>query len=567
MTARSKGKVERPFRTVKEAHETLYHFHTPQNEAEANLWLRNYLVRYNAQPHRSEPRSRAEDWSSPLPEAGLRAMCAWDRFRTFAREPERRRVGIDARVQVDGVSYEVDPSLAGETVTLWWGLFDHELFVEHADQRFGPFGPIDGPIPLHRYRSFRKSPVDERLDRIEALAGKLGLPRAALEGPAPIPAYARRRSRPRCRSTTRTRSGNCASPASSPPSSRSRTISAAPGEAGRRGSRLHRGAAQGDAGAAHHHHLRAGLFPRPCAGGKERTASMRAEVMEFYGLTRSPRAVGYYETAHHRQLLQDIKQAVYDGDLVALCGVVGAGKTVTLRRLQEMLARENRVIVSKSISVEKSRVTLGTLITALFCDLSPDKEPKIPKQGELRERELRNLVRKRKKPIVLMVDEAHDLHHHTLTGLKRLIEMVADGDGKLCVLLAGHPKLRRDLRSPTMEEIGYRTAVFSLEGVTGSQREYIEWMLATCAADKAKVDDILDPAAVDLLASRLRTPLQIEQHLTLALETGYQASEKPVGEAIVELRAVQADRRPGADADPARLHGEGADRDAGHETR
>ena len=39
---------------------------------------------------------------------------------------------------------------------------------------------------------------------------------------------------------------------------------------------------------------------------------------------------------------------------------------------------------------------------------------------------------------------------------------------------------------------------------------------------------------MDLLASRLRTPLQIEQHLTLALETGYQASEKPVGEAIVD---------------------------------
>jgi type II secretory pathway predicted ATPase ExeA len=68
-------------------------------------------------------------------------------------------------------------------------------------------------------------------------------------------------------------------------------------------------------------------------------------------------------------------------------------------------------------------------------------------------------VRKRRKPIVLMVDEAHDLHHHTLVGLKRLIEMVAGDDGKLCVLLAGHPKLRRDLRNPAMEEIGYRTAV------------------------------------------------------------------------------------------------------------
>ncbi len=261
---------------------------------------------------------------------------------------------------------------------------------------------------------------------------------------------------------------------------------------------------------------------------------MRAEVMEYYGLARSPRAVGYYETAHHRQLLQDVKQAVYEGDLVALCGVVGAGKTVTLRRLQEVLTKENRVIVSRSMAVERNRATLGTLITALFCDLSTDKGPKIPTQIELRERALRDLVRKRRKPVVLIVDEAHDLHHSTLTGLKRLIEMVADG-GKLSVLLAGWPRLRNDLRQPSMEEIGYRTAVFSLEGVTGSQREYIEWVLGTCAGgDRAKVDDILDPAAVDLLASRLRTPLQIEQHLTLALETGYQASEKPVGEAIVD---------------------------------
>ncbi len=37
-TARSKGKVGRPFRTIKDAHETLYHFHEPQTEAEANQW-------------------------------------------------------------------------------------------------------------------------------------------------------------------------------------------------------------------------------------------------------------------------------------------------------------------------------------------------------------------------------------------------------------------------------------------------------------------------------------------------------------------------------------------------
>lgn len=182
VTARSKGKVERPFRTVKDAHETLYHFHEPQDEAEANLWLRRYLVRYNAQAHRSESHSRLEDWVANLPEDGYREMCAWDRFCAFAREPERRKIGIDARVSVEGVPYEVDASLVGEEVILWWGLFDRDLYIQQGDRRFGPFNPVGGPIPLHKYRKFQKSKADERADRVAALAESLGLPRAALEG-------------------------------------------------------------------------------------------------------------------------------------------------------------------------------------------------------------------------------------------------------------------------------------------------------------------------------------------------------------------------------------------------
>ena len=182
VTARSKGKVERPFRTVKEMHETLYHFHEPKDEAEANAWLMHFLVRYNGMQHRSEPHSRLDDWLQHLPPSGVRAICSWERFCTFAREPERRKVGIDARVSVAGVSYEVDPDLAGETVVLWWGLFDNELYVEHGERRFGPYAPIGGPIPLHRYRAFKKTPTQRRAERLEALAVQLALPRAALEG-------------------------------------------------------------------------------------------------------------------------------------------------------------------------------------------------------------------------------------------------------------------------------------------------------------------------------------------------------------------------------------------------
>jgi type II secretory pathway predicted ATPase ExeA len=185
--------------------------------------------------------------------------------------------------------------------------------------------------------------------------------------------------------------------------------------------------------------------------------------------------------------------------------------------------------VSKSLAIDKSRVKLATLVAALFYDLSQQKQVRIP-GDEKREREL---VRKNKRPVALFVDEAHDLNGHTLTGLKRLVEVIEDGQGRLSVVLAGHPKLRNDLRRPTVEEIGHRTDVFSLDGIAGSQREYIHWLIDTCSQGEAKPAAILTDDAIDLLATKLRTPLQIQQHLTLALEAAYQAGEKPVSAEIV----------------------------------
>ncbi|MFO0108769.1 MAG: ExeA family protein, partial [bacterium] len=243
---------------------------------------------------------------------------------------------------------------------------------------------------------------------------------------------------------------------------------------------------------------------------------------------------GYYETDYQKQMFKDIKFAIHSGKLVAITGIIGCGKTTTLRRLFDVLEKEGKMIVSKSLCVEKKRTTLPTLIAALFYDLSTDKEIKIPKDGEKRERELRNLIKKGKKPVALFVDEAHDLHYSTLTGLKRLIEVVEDSGGILSVVLAGHPKLKNDLRRPMMEEIGYRTTVFSLEGIVGNQREYIEWLVSECTIDDTVSSDILDAEAIELLATRLRTPLQIEQHLTLAFEAAYRVAVKPVTTVIIE---------------------------------
>jgi hypothetical protein len=161
-------------------HETLYHFHKPKNEEEANAWLMQFLRRYNYMEHRAEPHSRMEDWLANLQPSGIRKMCSWERFCAFAREPARRTVGADARISVDGTFYEVEPDLAGKEVILWLGIFDEELYVENGDERYGPYTPVGGPIPLHRYRRFKKTKSQERADRIEALAKKLSLPKSAV---------------------------------------------------------------------------------------------------------------------------------------------------------------------------------------------------------------------------------------------------------------------------------------------------------------------------------------------------------------------------------------------------
>lgn len=87
-TARAKGNVERPFRTIKEAHEALYQFQKPETKQHANEWLWNYLWRYNVQRHRSEKYYRLEEWLTLQPEDRLQDMCIWELYCRFALTPD-----------------------------------------------------------------------------------------------------------------------------------------------------------------------------------------------------------------------------------------------------------------------------------------------------------------------------------------------------------------------------------------------------------------------------------------------------------------------------------------------
>lgn len=261
---------------------------------------------------------------------------------------------------------------------------------------------------------------------------------------------------------------------------------------------------------------------------------MLSDVMNYFGLKRTLDHAGYFETPEQTLLFKELKPQIRQGRLIALTGVVGCGKTTTLQRLQMELASEKDIITSRSLAVDKDKVNLGVLMSALFCDLSTEKDAKPPTQPELRERKLLALIQKCRKSVVLFVDEAHDIHHSTLVKIKRLIELVRQSGCILSVVLVGHPKLKNDLRHPRLEEIGARTNVFSLEGIRGYQAEYIKWLLGECIHDDYLPEDLITDEAIAFLAQRLTTPLQIEHYLHRAFEDAYKAATKPVTVEIAE---------------------------------
>jgi hypothetical protein len=100
--------------------------------------------------------------------------------------------------------------------------------------------------------------------------------------------------------------------------------------------------------------------------------------------------------------------------------------------------------------------------------------------------------------------------------------------------VAGHPKLKNDLRRSSMEEIGSRATIFELEGLGSEKRKYLKWLLAQSVAPKTKIESVMTDDAVAMLSEKLSTPLQFEYYLTRALEEAYKVGQKPVGADMIE---------------------------------
>jgi hypothetical protein len=139
-------------------------------------------MRYIRQDHRSEPHSRIEDWLTNFSSSGIR-KCAQGSS-TAASPASRNGAGWEwtRACRSRAPATKSSRTWPANTWFCFGGLFDNELYVEYEGVRTGPYYPVAGPIPLNRYRAFKRGAADARADRIRTLADQLKLPIEALAG-------------------------------------------------------------------------------------------------------------------------------------------------------------------------------------------------------------------------------------------------------------------------------------------------------------------------------------------------------------------------------------------------
>ena len=187
---------------------------------------------------------------------------------------------------------------------------------------------------------------------------------------------------------------------------------------------------------------------------------MKLLTYQAFGLPPDPWADLDMATTDAVRAAEMVRAAVAAQAFVSIVGPRGAGKTRAVRRA----LGGQTVRMVEPLRVQRERLHLGDIETAIVRDLS-DESPR--RSGEARSGQVRRILRavSRHSNILLLIDDAHVLHHATLKGLKRLRELGGrDRRAALGIVLVGQQD-----RTERIPEVGLRSDRLRFVGLTSTE--------------------------------------------------------------------------------------------------
>ena len=259
---------------------------------------------------------------------------------------------------------------------------------------------------------------------------------------------------------------------------------------------------------------------------------------------------------------QSAWQAVIGGNMVAVVGESGAGKTTVLEALCDQIVREGKsiIIIRPSVSAMEDSNSRGALLRTadlyIAIAYALDKKARVPTNAQKRSQFVRELLEKsteRGHRHLLVLEEAHAAPGITLNQLKRLNEELRLGrQGMLGVLLLGHPELEKKLTRHDVRESMQRASIVRLRPLDAHLSAYLQRRAKAAARD---IGDFITPEGIDELRTRLtvqrgpRTaplsmlyPLNVNNWMTLCLNTAAALGAPRIDRDVV--RVAQPDVMP-----------------------
>lgn len=261
---------------------------------------------------------------------------------------------------------------------------------------------------------------------------------------------------------------------------------------------------------------------------------------KHFGLTRYPFAKNIepeelFPSATLRELEARIAHLLELRGIGVVTGESGSGKTTACRKIVAGLHAGLHRVLYVSLTTGNVMDLYKTIAWEMGLHIERNRAGLFQ---QIRAEVTRLCGEARQKPI-LIVDEAHHLRSDVLEDLRLLTNYAMDSDNRLCLVLIGHPELRRRLGMAVHEALAQRVVVRAhVPGLTRDEiGPYLRHLLRLAGTEL----ELFEPAAQEALfqaSSGLPRKLNLLAHHVLmaaAIAKSKSATSDHVQSAMAEV--------------------------------
>jgi type II secretory pathway predicted ATPase ExeA len=256
----------------------------------------------------------------------------------------------------------------------------------------------------------------------------------------------------------------------------------------------------------------------------------------FYGLKKNPfdkqelTEKDAFVSADHKEMIDRLNYLAKVRGIGLFTSAPGFGKTYALRCFAKALDSNLHEVSYLCLSTVSTKDFYRQFCAALHIDAPYGK----PAMFRAIQERLYILSKERRKPFILIFDEAHELSNDILKDLKMILNHDFDSMNCFTLVLAGEPHLNRTLDKPIHEALRQRITIhYGFSGLSGEETEkYLLHKIRIAGISKAILGEGTLPAITGYARG---CPRLIDNLMTEALMLGSQ-----LGKASLDTEIIMA---------------------------